>query len=57
VFFEKELQPWDIAAGTLILREAGGVALNFEGNEISLGKPEDVVFANPTAYNEFVTLL
>ena len=57
VFFEKELQPWDIAAGTLILREAGGVAMNYEGNEISFQKPEDVVFANPTAYKEFVTLL
>lgn len=57
VFFEKELQPWDVAAGTLILKEAGGLALNFEGNEISFSKPEDVVFANPKAYEEFVTLL
>lgn len=57
VFFEKELQPWDIAAGTLILREAGGIAKNYDGNEISFRKPEDVVFANPVAYEEFVTLL
>ena len=57
VFFEKELQPWDIAAGTLILTEAGGLALNFEGKDISFSKPEDVVFANPKAYEEFVTLL
>ena len=57
VFFEKELQPWDIAAGTLILREAGGVAMNYEGKEISFQKPEDVVFANPKAYEEFITLL
>lgn len=57
VFFEKELQPWDVAAGTLILKEAGGLALNFEGNDISFSKPEDVVFANPKAYKEFVTLL
>lgn len=57
VFFEKELQPWDIAAGTLILKEAGGVAFNYKGKEISFSKPEDVVFANPLAYKEFVTLL
>lgn len=56
VFFEKSLQPWDIAAGTLILKEAGGVALTYEGNEISFSKPEDVVFANPVAYEEFITL-
>ena len=57
VFFEKELQPWDVAAGTLILKEAGGLALNFEGNNISFSRPEDVIFANPKAYEEFVTLL
>lgn len=57
VFFEKGLQPWDIAAGTLILKEAGGVALRYDGGEIDFSKPNDVVFANPKAYEEFVTLL
>ena len=57
VFFEKSLQPWDIAAGTLILKEAGGVALNYEGNEINYSSPNDVVFSNPAAYKEFITLL
>lgn len=57
VFFEKELQPWDIAAGTLILKEAGGIALNYEGKEINFSMPSDVVFANPKAYEEFITLL
>lgn len=57
VFFEKGLQPWDIAAGTLILKEAGGVALNYQGREISFSAPNDVVFANPKAYKEFITLL
>ncbi len=57
VFFEKDLQPWDIAAGTLILKEAGGIASNYEGKEINFSSPNDVVFANPTAYKEFITLL
>ena len=57
VFFEKGLQPWDIAAGTLILKEAGGVALNYQGREISFSAPNDVVFANPEAYKEFKSLL
>lgn len=57
VFFEKGLQPWDIAAGTLILNEAGGVALTYNGEEIDFSTPNDVVFANPKAYDEFVTLL
>ena len=57
VFFEKGLQPWDIAAGTLILKESGGVALSYKGKEIDLSTPNDVVFANPKAYEEFITLL
>lgn len=57
VFFEKELQPWDIAAGTIILKEAGGIAQNFEGKPLDFSKPNDVVFANPKALEEFKTLL
>lgn len=57
VFFEKCLQPWDIAAGTLILKEAGGTVSNYEGKEISFSAPNDVIFANPKAYDEFMTLL
>ena len=57
VYFEKGLQPWDIAAGTLILKEAGGIALNYQGKDINFSTPNDVVFANPKAYKEFITLL
>lgn len=57
VFFEKCLQPWDIAAGTLILKEAGGTVSNYDGKEISFSAPNDVIFANPKAYDEFMTLL
>lgn len=57
VFFEKDLQPWDVAAGTLIIKEAGGFAKNYEGDEIDFTKPNDVVFANPKAYEEFMMLL
>ena len=57
VYFEKTLQPWDVAAGTLILKEAGGKALTFKGDEISLSAPGDFVFANSKAYEEFAALL
>lgn len=36
-YFEMGLKPWDIAAGALIVREAGGVVLDFDGND----KPEE----------------
>lgn len=57
VFFEKALQPWDIAAGILIVKEAGGIVINYEGNGISLSTPNDIIFANPKAYEEFKTLI
>lgn len=33
-FWEFDLKPWDIAAGTLILTEAGGKATNFDGSRL-----------------------
>ena len=35
-FFEVHLNPWDTAAGVLILREAGGAITNFEGLPFSI---------------------
>ena len=32
-FFEIGLKPWDVAAGALLVREAGGVVLDFEGKD------------------------
>ena len=33
-YWETKLSPWDVAAGTLIVKEAGGRAINLEGEEI-----------------------
>jgi myo-inositol-1(or 4)-monophosphatase len=32
-YFEIGLSPWDVAAGALLVREAGGVVLDFDGND------------------------
>ncbi len=32
-FFEVGLKAWDVAAGALIVREAGGVVMNFDGDD------------------------
>ncbi|MEJ8568551.1 inositol monophosphatase family protein [Elongatibacter sediminis] len=32
-FFEIGLHPWDVCAGALIVREAGGVVMDFDGND------------------------
>ncbi|MCR5107578.1 MAG: inositol monophosphatase [Lachnospiraceae bacterium] len=39
LYFEPLLQPWDFAAGSLIVEEAGGRAMTFEGNELDFRVP------------------
>jgi myo-inositol-1(or 4)-monophosphatase len=38
-FFEFGLQPWDVAAGILLVREAGGVVCDIAGKPYELGAP------------------
>lgn len=39
-YFEKDVKIWDIAAGSLIVKESGGIVSNFKGEPISLENPE-----------------
>ncbi|MBQ4119582.1 MAG: inositol monophosphatase [Clostridia bacterium] len=45
-YFENILKPWDIAAGSLILTEAGGVITDYEGNAVNLSEPTSVIAGN-----------
>jgi myo-inositol-1(or 4)-monophosphatase len=36
-FWEKNLKPWDTAAGTLLVREAGGKVVNYSGGDHDVG--------------------
>ncbi len=44
-FWESDLKPWDIAAGVLIVREAGGFVTDYRGQDVSLAKGQ-VLAAN-----------
>lgn len=35
-YWERNLKAWDIAAGALIVQEAGGIATDFEGNQLQI---------------------
>lgn len=48
-YCEPILSPWDFAAGMLILKEAGGVACDFEGNELGFDGPTSVLATTPTS--------
>jgi myo-inositol-1(or 4)-monophosphatase len=55
-FFETGLQPWDIAAGSLIITEAGGLVGNFTGESDFLHQRE-ILAASPKIYGQLVKLL
>jgi myo-inositol-1(or 4)-monophosphatase len=48
-FFEKDLQPWDMAAGMLLVREAGGVVTDFAGKDDMMQNTQ-VVVAMPAVH-------
>ena len=55
-FFETGLNPWDIAAGSLMITEAGGLIGNFTGEADYLYQRE-VVAGNPKIYGQLVQML
>ena len=55
-FFETGLHPWDMAAGSLMITEAGGLVGNFTGEADYLYQRE-VVAGNPKIYAQLVTML
>jgi myo-inositol-1(or 4)-monophosphatase len=46
LFYEQGLKPWDIAAGVLLVAEAGGVVTRFDGSPLTLDGGE-IVASNP----------
>jgi myo-inositol-1(or 4)-monophosphatase len=50
-YFEQALGPWDVAAGALLVREAGGVVTDWLGDDAAWLESGDVV-AGPAAVHE-----
>lgn len=55
-FWEIGLQPWDMAAGALIIREAGGLIGDFSGEDNYL-KTGNIVTANPRLFADMIRKL
>ncbi|MDD4943958.1 inositol monophosphatase family protein [Rhodoferax sp.] len=55
-FFELGLQPWDVAAGSLLITEAGGLVGNFSGDANFLEQRECMA-GNPRIYGQMVAIL
>ncbi|HEY8104956.1 MAG TPA: inositol monophosphatase family protein [Gemmatimonadales bacterium] len=48
-FWEQRLSAWDVAAGVLLIREAGGVATDYEGHDLAIAHGP-VVAGNPAIH-------
>lgn len=55
-FWEHGLKPWDLAAGILMVREAGGVVTDLDGRDRVL-QTGDVLVANETLHPQLLKLL
>jgi myo-inositol-1(or 4)-monophosphatase len=55
-FFESNLKPWDVAAGSLLIQEAGGLVGNFSG-EADFLETGECMAATPRVYAQMATLL
>jgi myo-inositol-1(or 4)-monophosphatase len=55
-FYEYGLQPWDIAAGMLLIREAGGRVSDFSGKEKNI-TGEEFVAANSAVFSEVLEIV
>ena len=55
-YWERNLQPWDIAAGQIMVRESGGLISGMDGHEDAL-KTGDVVCGNEFVHAELVKIL
>jgi myo-inositol-1(or 4)-monophosphatase len=55
-YWERDLSPWDLAAGLLLVREAGGFVSDVDGGEDILVKGQ-IVAGNETMHRELLRLL
>jgi myo-inositol-1(or 4)-monophosphatase len=55
-FWELKLKPWDVAAGVLLVREAGGTVTTFDGTEYDVFN-QRIVASNGLIHEEMTTML
>ena len=52
-FWEMKLKPWDVAAGTLIMQEAGGKVTKFDGSPVSI-YDQEILATNGLVHQQMV---
>ncbi|MGA9279265.1 inositol monophosphatase family protein [Ilumatobacter sp.] len=52
LYFEEFISSWDIAAGVLLVAEAGGIVTSFDGSDVDVTAPMGVLAATPALHTE-----
>lgn len=56
-YWATSIKIWDVAAGFLLVREAGGIVTHIDGGELDMGNPEFLASASPTLHQEILDVL
>ena len=56
-FWELRLAPWDLAAGVLMIEEAGGKVTNFSGQKLNLYGGDDTVASNSKIHSALLRVI
>ncbi len=56
-YFEEFINSWDVAAGVLLVTEAGGVVTRFDGGPLDVTAPDGVVASNSTLLPHIAELI
>jgi myo-inositol-1(or 4)-monophosphatase len=56
-FWEMELHPWDVTAGTLIVRQAGGQVTDFNGGQVDNPSGKRIVASNRLIHQQMLSVL
>ena len=57
IFFEAVLQPWDITAGLLLIKEAGGRVTDFSGEPLKIGLASSVLAASAGLHKDALRIV
>jgi myo-inositol-1(or 4)-monophosphatase len=56
-YWERDLNPWDVAAGSLILTEAGGKVTDFRGRPYDIYPPTETLASNGKIHSQMIKVL
>ncbi len=54
-YLTMSLEPWDIAAGRIIVKEVGGMTTDIDGKEVGMLERSSIVTGNPNVHNKVIS--